>query len=415
MRAPLTIGHRASRRPQRHVRNLGQALTATLTAATVWACASSGARLPDENPALVAAVHAEPRMVSGETTWVSRGPGYELVGFTKRDIADVDSAVARQSLVYSQLFGQAPPEVAVTVHRISFGPKAPAYQPAPPLPPGSVEPVVEIPIVDPSSRPEGNRGRGYGGGFAVPGGANATERVMRAWLSARASQLLGHPSVQGATGLVDDPRVPSWAETLVPALAADEETVNGLSMRISANVDALFPLRMFFTMPRPQTEYARGGESGGADRGGVEGRGGEGRGGEGGEGGDGGGFGGGFGGMGGGGYGRGMGGGYGGGYGRGGMGRGGMPRGGGRPDNAGGESQALRGGAMYSAEATVLGRFLMTREGAPLIGQMVDAQLRGKPVDDVLAAQSAGPRTLGQLDDDWRQWLDSRAKAGKSN
>ena len=65
---------------------------------------------------------------------------------------------------------------------------------------------------------------------------------------------------------------------------------------------------------------------------------------------------------------------------------------------------------LYDAEATVLGRYLITREGAPFIGQLVDAGIRAKPAAAVLAAGASGPRTLAQLDADWRAWLAARAE-----
>src|SRR5579864_7415645 len=57
------------------MRLLGAAVVAMLAAA----CASQGKLVAAEaNPALVAAVRAEVRMVGSETTWVAPGPGYDL-------------------------------------------------------------------------------------------------------------------------------------------------------------------------------------------------------------------------------------------------------------------------------------------------------------------------------------------------
>ncbi len=57
----------------------------------------------------------------------------------------------------------------------------------------------------------------------------------------------------------------------------------------------------------------------------------------------------------------------------------------------------------------------MTREGAPVLGQLVDAQIKTTPVDSVLALQTAGPKTLPQLDSDWRQWLAARAESAQKH
>lgn len=378
-------------------------------AAGLAACASSGPRPPDQNPAIVAAVRAEPRVVSGDTTWVSRGAGYEIVAFTRRDIAAVDSAVARQSGVYHDLFGETPPVVVVSVHRVDAAQNGMGFQPGPPLPPGVVRTVVDVPLFDPA-----RGGRREPAAYAM---RDPTERVMRAWLSARATALTGQSPSQGATGLVDDPRVPAWAEALVPALAVSDTTVGRLAAALSAPNVRVYPVEEFFSMQPPAPMFAgTGGAANGAVAGNGNGaRGGYGGGDRGGEGGEGGEGGGGIGGRGG--FGGGFGGGYGGGMRGGGMERGGGMggrggRGEGRGDRAQGAQRAmpLRGALLFDAQATVLGRYLMTREGAPLIGQMVDARIMAKPLDALLASQPAGPKTFAQLDADWRGWLAARAE-----
>ncbi len=244
-------------------------IAAGMAAAALGACASGGPKTPDQNPAILAAVQAEPRVIAGETTWVTRGPGYDIVGFTKKDIADVDSAVARESKAFSDVFGAAPPRVVASVHRVTIGDGDPAYQPEPPLPPGDLAPVVEVPVVvrtgNANSRNQVSGGR-YGGAGAAGGapGVDAipTERVARAWLSARATALTGHPGTQGSTGLIDDPRVPGWAEALVPDLAAQDTTIGRLSVALTADNVGVLPLQQFFTMDRPQATYADAAESG---------------------------------------------------------------------------------------------------------------------------------------------------------
>jgi hypothetical protein len=93
--------------------------------------------------------------------------------------------------------------------------------------------------------------------------------------------------------------------------------------------------------------------------------------------------------------------------------RGGRGGGGGRATQR--QAPPLRGAALYEAQATVLGHYLMVRQGAPLIGQLVDAQIRNQPVDSVLARQQVGPRTVAQLDADWRQWLSARGESARAS
>jgi hypothetical protein len=78
----------------------------------------------------------------------------------------------------------------------------------------------------------------------------------------------------------------------------------------------------------------------------------------------------------------------------------------GREGGRSGRNRSVLGGsALFDAQALVVGRYLVARQGAPLIGQLVDAQLRAKPVADVLAARAAGPKDIESLDADWREWL----------
>ncbi len=261
---------------------------AAALAAALAACASGGPRPPDQNPALVAAVRATPRVVAGESTWVTSGPGYDIVAFSRRDIADVDSSVAQQSRVYTELFGSPPAKVVVSVHRIAaptlLSAAGMAFASGPPLPAGSMEPVVDIPLFAPSAREHDT----------------PTDRVMRAWLSARATTLTGHPPAQGSTGLVNDPRVPDWAEAMLPALVAPGATVDRMVAALSAANVRVYPLDEFFSMqpPVPLMAGLEGGPDTAAGRRGAAGRAGRGDegGGERGGGGEGGGEGGGYGG-----------------------------------------------------------------------------------------------------------------------
>jgi hypothetical protein len=222
------------------------------------------------------------------------------------------------------------------------------------------------------------------------GAAGPAVPVVRAWLSARASMLTHRPaSITQASGEVGDPRVPAWAESMIPALGADS-VMDHLTTTLALSSENLIPLSTFFTMARPEPIVVTAGDrgAGGTDRGGRGGDGGGTRGG-------------GMGGMGG----R-------GGMGRGGMGggRGGMGRGGGGYPSGSRSSepgaQPLRGVALFEAQSAVLGRYL-SREGYDLIGALVDGQIGGKTPDDVLKARNA--RSVDEMNREWRQWLMDRA------
>jgi hypothetical protein len=84
-------------------------------------------------------------------------------------------------------------------------------------------------------------------------------------------------------------------------------------------------------------------------------------------------------------------------------GRGGNPGGGG-----GGSSQrsfALQGPALFTAESAVLEKYF-ARSGYDVVGDLIDAQITGSAIDDVLAKHGMG--SLSQVDADWRGWLIER-------
>ncbi len=67
----------------------------------------------------------------------------------------------------------------------------------------------------------------------------------------------------------------------------------------------------------------------------------------------------------------------------------------------------LFGAALFDAQAFVFGRFLAARTGLDFIGTLVDAQLNGKTVDELITQRQS--MTLEQLDVEWRRWLGIRA------
>src|SRR5471030_2341073 len=68
------------------------------------ACASRGPRSPGTDPVALAAVHADLRLVNGQTTWVTRGSGYELVGRSKADLAALQWQLDREGAVVHRVF-----------------------------------------------------------------------------------------------------------------------------------------------------------------------------------------------------------------------------------------------------------------------------------------------------------------------
>ncbi|HEY5218151.1 MAG TPA: hypothetical protein VIJ16_00005, partial [Gemmatimonadaceae bacterium] len=146
------------------------AALALAVAALVSGCASRGGpRGPEDNPAIVAAVRAEVRVVRGETTYVTHGTSYELVALSTKDIAAVDSSLDQQAHMYGLVFGEPPANVVVTVSRVNPSQTSYGGPVAPPLPPGIATPVVELRLFDRNAR-SGERGGGLGGARGGRGG-----------------------------------------------------------------------------------------------------------------------------------------------------------------------------------------------------------------------------------------------------
>ena len=117
--------------------------------------ASVGCRshhINEVTPAMLAAVHADVRLVNGETTFVTRGRSYELVGRTKADLAIVQPTLDRDRAVLGRALGDSLVPVTVSVRRIAAdgGP----FLFAAPVPQTTTTPVVEVVLVDPNAKRE---------------------------------------------------------------------------------------------------------------------------------------------------------------------------------------------------------------------------------------------------------------------
>jgi hypothetical protein len=79
---------------------------------------------------------------------------------------------------------------------------------------------------------------------------------------------------------------------------------------------------------------------------------------------------------------------------------------GGPPPNSGERTFPLQGLALFDAQSAVLGKYF-GRAGYDVAADLIDAQITGKPIDDVFAKGGLG--SLHQADADWRGWLTERA------
>ena len=363
-------------------------LILTLSAGMALSGCASHRPSPENDPAALAALRADLQVVHGETTWVTRGKTYELVGRTRADLVTVQPALDRAAAFLSQIYPHDSVTTIVATVRRAPPPGKP-FVPAAPIPSDARGVQVELVLVDPKTLEEERKKRDGGppgGELATLGGGPAMPAI-RAWLSSRASHLTGSPGRSNQThGEADDPRVPTWASEMIGS-AGNEEMTDMFTKSLAAHMETVIPLGKYFTMERPAPMEMAGGRRGGNP-------GGEGP----------------PGGMGGGGGRGGMGGGRGGmGGGRGGMGGGfpgGPPGRGGPPSGASERSFPLQGLALFTAQSAVLGKYF-AHTGYDVVGDVIDAQVTGKPIDDVFTKHNLGG--LVQADADWRGWLLERA------
>lgn len=359
----------------------------TFTSFFVAACASG--RVPVSETRLtqpVVPADASVRVVSGDTTWVTRGSAYEIVARSPSDLGLVRPMVDQEAQVLQRVFANDTLlPLVITVRHEGTG--------SPPIPTALPGMVVDLTL--PAAGAGGNPGQRANSQRQQ---ANGTTRersvalpVARAWLSARASELTHvRADLSVANGSTEDPRVPPWALAAIPMLAGNPD-MDRTATSLAAHIENLYPLAEFLSMARPefvassaQTERpnpARGEGSGGGGAGGeAGGRGGRGMGGSGG--------------------GRG---GMGGGGGRGGM---GGNRGSGQ---SGGQQRApaLQGAALFSAQSYAFARYLAARESYAFIGAFIDTQITGKSVDDFLTERKTF--TLPQMQADWQRWVSDYA------
>ncbi|MDB4906109.1 MAG: hypothetical protein JWO05_893, partial [Gemmatimonadetes bacterium] len=121
------------------------------------ACASHrGPAVPDDS-ALLAQLQSSPRVVQGETTWVARGMGYELVGRTRRDLLTVQPRLDRAAILMRRLFPaeSLSPVVVAVRHNVYEGETLRSAAPVP---------ATQLPIVEVLLPPE----RGPNGRAAAP-------------------------------------------------------------------------------------------------------------------------------------------------------------------------------------------------------------------------------------------------------
>ena len=145
--------------------------------------------------------------------------------------------------------------------------------------------VVEVVLPDPKAKKDPEKGSPAAAlGVGLLAERTPTLPVVRAWLSAHASAATGAPARSAeATGEFEDPRIPAWAQEVIPSLTADS-LVDRFSRLLASHPDDLIPIPAYFAMERMPAgdplmaqragEGQRGGGAGGRGGGGAGGIGG---------------------------------------------------------------------------------------------------------------------------------------------
>jgi hypothetical protein len=70
-------------------------------------------------------------------------------------------------------------------------------------------------------------------------------------------------------------------------------------------------------------------------------------------------------------------------------------------------SEAGDGDRVFAAQSSALGRFLVDREGPAVLGRLGRGYAAGRALNDMLAEFTAAPRTIPELEQRWKAWIET--------
>jgi hypothetical protein len=315
----------------------------------------------------------EPRVVDGDTAYVLRGAGYELVAPRRELIPDTRDELDRVSRQFVRMFEVEPPPIVVSLFdslprrapaadtaALPLGPRViPVLIPRPPRPRrGDPNPRLRVPVAGPVAR----------GWFA------AYVDTRYAADRGSAPDTAPRPPLPYRAG--EDPRLPDWLETGVAAVLigspAQELRIAQLAEQLERRPENVMPLRQLFSANRPRRarpDSARAERDARRDR------------------------------------------------------RGEMegpedvaddpalaPEPGMRRARRGRPTAEMEAAARFAVQSYAVTQFFADREGPAFVGRIVDRLLDGATIADVLQRDTRTvPDDIDQLDADWRRWLRERA------
>jgi hypothetical protein len=323
---------------------------ATLASLTLGCASAPVARVQEPDDTQLRLVRASLRVVGKDSTWVAQGAGYELVAWTRADIVLLQPVLDEQGRVFRRVFNAEPRPVVVTARRASGRPGAMPIK-APPTP-ASTEGGASIPLLDvtflPSADARAASAARRDGGLPSPDSLlHAPQGPGEQLMAVWIRELAKRMGPDG--GAV---AVPAWVEAAIPRLVDNDNVEDLYAVQLAAHPEALVPVSSVLEGSCPGDEAgSTGGALGGASR---------------------------------------------------------ASRGP-RDLRALREGPALSGRARCTAQALLLARFLMSREGYAVLGRMAAAQMAGGSAVEGLAGARSVSADLRQLDGEWRRWLVGRA------
>ena len=291
-----------------------------------------------------------PLVEGSDTLYTLGGPGYDVITRRRDLLVEGRAALDRAVRSYVRYFGETPPTVRAAL--VPVDPRRSARpQPDSLLARDSGRVVLLVPAIG---------GRGSQGAV---GTVSATP-VVYEWFLERygGEEALAKPDTVNGRPLAwrDHPKLPDWVEVALPELVAGSSRADVMIARLAGQTSDIMPLRELLTALRPRElperepadSVARGdaeqhiGPAGSVAEHGRQ-----------------------------------------------------------RPARGRGSRPALRGAALFDANALSFGRFLLQREGASFIGATADVLAGGVvPADTVLSRASGNP-PLTTLDAEWRAWV----------
>jgi hypothetical protein len=328
-----------------------------LLAGALAGCATLRERFPSHEDVFtpIDVQLGEARLVAGDTVWSLSEHGYELVARERALLAQAQPALEQAATRYRRYFGDDPPMVTVELQTASRRPARADSARADSVARDTLPAAGRrrrVSLVLPAPSPDQRAGDA-----PLVQLISATP-VARGWLSATADQLRPAAAAADSAGSGagsagagrDDARIPDWIEIAAADLVGGSLRQDQLIAELARQPEKLVPLRSFVTSARPAAAgYGDRPEARpGAPPSSPDGR---------------------------------------------------------PPAPRRSEPPRLEGAILFDAQAVAVVHFLLVKEGAAFIGDLVRTLAAGRSLTDALAGAREVPHELDGLETNFKAWL----------